>query len=44
MYLYFTLLSRSVPKWFVRQFDYLRLKFEGACDSQIGNKNSSVAI
>ena len=34
--------SRSVPKWFVRQFDCHWLKFEGVCDSQIGN--SSVAI
>ena len=42
--MYFTLLSRSVPKWFVRQFDCHWLKFEGVCDSQIGNKNSSVAI
>ena len=42
--MYFTLLSRSVPKWFVRQFDCQRLKFEGVCDSQVGNKNSSVVI
>ena len=44
IYMYFTLLSRSVPKWFVRQFDCHCLKFEGVCDSQMGNKNSSVAI
>ena len=42
--MYFTLLSRSVPEWFVRQFDSHWLKFEGVCDSQTGNKNSSVAI
>ena len=42
--MYFTLLSRLVPKWFVGQFDCHWLKFEGVCDSQIGNKNSSVAI
>ena len=44
IYMYFTLLSRSVPIWFVsRQFDCHWLKFEGVCDSQLG-KNSSVAI
>ena len=42
--MYFTLLSRSVPKWFVRQFDCHQLKSEGVCDNQVGNKNSSVAI
>ena len=44
IYMYFTLLSRSDPKWFVKQFDCHWLTFEGVCDSQIGNKNSSVAI
>ena len=29
---------------FIRQFDCHWLKFEGVCDSQLGNKNSSVAI
>ena len=42
--MYFMLLSRSVPKWFVRQFNCHWLKFEGVFDNQIGNKNSSVAI
>ena len=44
IYMYFTLLSRLVPKCFIRQLDYHWLKFEGVCDSQIGNENSSVAI
>ena len=41
--MYFTLHLCSVQKWFVRQFDCHRLKFEGVCDSQIGNKNSFAA-
>ena len=42
--MYFTLLSGSIPEWFVRQFESHWLKFEGVSDSQIGNKNNSVAI